>query len=190
MLESSEDILLANSCAKGIRSAQQFLYQKYAKVLYAIAFRYLGNSEEARDLLHDCFLKIFDKIELYKGNGSLEGWMKRLVINECINHLRAKKKMRFAELTDKTGEMMEEEEQPFTEHHFTKQDVLNCLRLLSEEYRIVFQMFALDDFSHKEIAEQLGIQENASRARFFRAKKMMKEKLMALATTTHYGKGK
>lgn len=185
-MHPNDDILLAESCVKGIRSAQQFLYQKYAKTLYAIAFRYLGNGEEARDLLHDCFIKIFDKIGLYNGNGSLEGWLKRLLVNECISYLRQKKRMRFSDLTDQADDQVEEKlDLPMLSEQFTKQDILASLRELPSDYRIVFQLFALDDFSHKEIAQQLGILENASRARFFRAKKMIKEKLMALASNTY-----
>lgn len=138
-------------------------------------------------MLHDCFLKIFDKIGLYKGNGSLEGWIKRLVVNECISLLRKKKSIKFGEYTDQLSELefvtSDDTGTTYEADLYTKEDVLQCLQHLQEEYRIVFQLFALDDFAHKEIAEQLGIQENTSRARYFRAKKLIKEHLLSLNST-------
>lgn len=187
-MNSNEDILLAEACSKGIRTAQQFLYQKYAKVLFGILMRYLLNADESKDLLHDCFLKVFDKIHLYKGQGSLEGWIKRLVVNDCITYLRLKKRMRFSDISE-IETSLSEEKQESAEYdlyqNLNRDDIIHCLKSLPYEYRIVFQLFALDGFSHKDIGIQLGIKENASRARYFRAKNMIKEKLMAIATKMH-----
>ncbi|MBC7391044.1 MAG: sigma-70 family RNA polymerase sigma factor [Opitutaceae bacterium] len=178
-----EEILLAEACSKGIRSAQQFLYKSYAKVLYSILFRYLLDTEESRDMAHDCFLKIFDKIHLYKGQGSLEGWMKRVAVNHCLSVLRTKNRIRFTEFSghNEIEQDIEDDGLETYPQHLSKEDILRCLNDLPADYKIVFQLYALDEFSHKEIGQQLGIKENASRARYFRAKKMIKEKLMTVA---------
>ena len=189
-MSTNEDILLAEACSKGIRSGQQFLYRKYAKVLYAILFRYLLNQDDSKDLLHDCFIKIFDKIHLYNGQGSLEGWVKRLTVNECISYLRSKKKMKFSDISEMNIPECDTNEEPIglsESENFTKEDVQHCLQLLPEEYRIVFQLFALDGYSHKEIGLQLNISENTSRTRYFRSKNMVKEQLMAIASKVHGG---
>ena len=143
--------------------------------------RYLKDKDDAKDVLHDSFIKIFNLIGKYKGEGSFEGWLKRIVINMALDHVKKSQRNKFVS-TD-NFDLAEKEESPETSTGillnagFTADDLLAMLQNIQTDYALVFNMFYIDKLSHKEIAELLTIDENTSRTRLFRAKVQLKKEL-------------
>ena len=143
--------------------------------------RYVKDKDDAKDVLHDSFIKIFNLIGKYKGEGSFEGWLKRIVINMALDHVKKSQRNKFVS-TD-NFDLAEKEESPETSTGillnagFTADDLLAMLQNIQTDYALVFNMFYIDKLSHKEIAELLAIDENTSRTRLFRAKVQLKKEL-------------
>lgn len=152
------------------------MYQQYADTIFAVCLKYSRNYADAEDTLQDCFITIFDKIHQYKNKGSFEGWLKRIAINTALQ------KYRIASPLELVTEVKDEKD----EDDFTvKKDIYNVAVLLEfvqqlpDQYRLVFNLYVLDDYSHKEIAEVLKISEGTSKSNLSRARKILKEKLIA-----------
>lgn len=145
----------------------------YSKKLFALCLKYAKNYADAEDVLQDSFIVIFNKIEQYKGEGSFEGWMKRIVINVALQKYRQKTRLevvRDEEVVDETYINVEED----LEADF----LLSLIQQLPNQYRLVFNLYALDDFSHKEIAEMLQISEGTSKSNLSRARSILKDKII------------
>ncbi|MFA6736840.1 MAG: RNA polymerase sigma factor [Saccharofermentanales bacterium] len=178
-----DDSQLIIACKKQDRNAQKALYEKYAPLMMAVCLRYCREEETARDLLHDGFIRVFTQISSYRGNGSFEGWLRRIFVNLALeNYRKEKQKNRFLEeygimttnMTDiPTDDMLDIENIP-------REEVLGMIRDLPPGYRTVFNLFIFEDMSHKEIAQLLGINEAASRSQFFRAKTILQKKISAI----------
>lgn len=170
-----EDDLLVNECAKGNSKAQRALFDKFAPKMMAVCLRYIKNNQEAEDVLQDSFVKVFQKIAEFKMEGSLEGWVRRIVVNTALDSIRRNKKL--------LDDMQVEEVQykvPFTDHQFDSMQVELLMKLISEMpdgYRVVFNMFAIEGYSHKEIAETLGVTENTSKSQYSRARAFLRTQL-------------
>ena len=140
--------------------------------MLGVCFRYSPNKEEAQDVLQDAFVKVFGKMNTYKGSGALEGWIRRIVVNTAIENFRSKKN-RFDEDIDaveneiKSGSSVDEK--------VNADDILNFIKLLPKGYQMVFNLHAIDGFSHKEIAKQLKISENTSFSQYSRAKALLRK---------------
>lgn len=171
-----QDII--KGCVKRDHKYQKLLYSKYASLFYAICLRYLKNSDDAKDALQECFIKIYDKISLYSGEGSFEGWMKRLVVNNCLMILREKKKAIFVDENHLPIEADTNEEE--VSYDIDKQKLFQLIQDLPDGYRTVFNLYVIDGFSHKEIAEKMGINEGTSKSQLARAKKILREKITIL----------
>ena len=183
----SSEAELIKGCIQRKRDAQKRLYDTYAPAMYPLCCRYMKNATEAEDVLVMAFTKILDKIDQYKGQGSFEGWVRRIVINEALAHLRSQRQM-FV--------VTELEEAEVTEtvsmnDHLHEEDLLEMVRQLPAGYRSVFNMYAIDGYSHKEIAEQLGISENTSKSQLSRARvflqKLLISKEQGAQTTKEHG---
>ena len=146
----------------------------YSPVMYPLCCRYVKDTMEAEDVLVMAFTKLFDKIGQYKGEGSFEGWVKRIVINESLAHLRRQRSMFVVtELPD-----AEIEDAGATSYdHLAEEDLLTMIGELPSGYRTVFNLYAIDGFSHKEIATQLGISENTSKSQLSRARVLLQKLL-------------
>lgn len=159
------------------------LYTKYAPSLKSVCLRYIHDREEAKDVLHDGFLKIFKVVGKYKGEGSFEGWLKRIMINVAIDHIKKNQKFTTSQRDD--WESLAKQETPVTSSGsdsllntgFSTDDLLVLLHNVQIEYASVFNMFYIDQMGHKEIAEALQIDETTSRTRLFRAKILVKREL-------------
>ncbi|MEM1337244.1 MAG: sigma-70 family RNA polymerase sigma factor [Bacteroidota bacterium] len=169
---------LIKSCAKKNRRAREELYHKYEKKLFQVCLKYCRSHEEAEDHLHDVFINVFENIKKYKGQGSFEGWMKRIAINMAIDKYKKKK----------TYHLKEERIQKFSEdvtiaaNELTAsiEDLMALIRELPDQYRLVFNLYQLDNYSHKQIARMLNISEGTSKSNLHRAKIKLKEKVVAL----------
>lgn len=168
MKERLEHII--TSCKSGDRKAQRELYDHYAPLFFSIALRYMKQYEEAEDVLVMAFYKIFDKIDSYQHQGSFEGWMKRIVVNEALMQLRKKNNLNLAvEISDID---IPEEANVIDELQY--EELLNLLDELPTGYRTVFNLYVIEGYKHREIAEELGISINTSKSQLILAKKRLK----------------
>jgi RNA polymerase sigma factor (sigma-70 family) len=173
-----DDLTLVNECAKGNSKAQRALFDKFAPKMLAVCQRYLRNSQEAEDVLQDGFVKVFQKIVDFKMEGSLEGWIRRIVVNTALDTIRKNKKL----LDDVQIEEVQYKVS-FTDHQFDGMDLAQLMRLIDgmpDGYRIVFNMFAIEGYSHKEIADTLGVTENTSKSQYSRARAFLRTQLELL----------
>ena len=168
-LYSEAEIL--EGCRKNKRQYQEILYRKYARKMYGICLSYAGDRDMAQDILQDAFIKIFNKIKDFNKEGSLEGWISRIVSNTAIDHLR-KRTREHNYITDKE-EVKEDFYEPDVIENMKAQDVLSLVAKLPDGARIIFNLYALEGYTHKEIAEKLNIAEGTSKSQFSRARKML-----------------
>ena len=169
---------LIDGCLAGNRKMQETLYHRHSPKMYAVCLRYSGNADDAQDLLQDGFIKVFKNLEKYRGDGSFEGWMRRIFVNTAIEHFRKRIKMNtVAEMPENNIE--DKEWNAF--ETLAERDIIQIVQLLSPGYRQVFNMYVIEGYSHKEIGEILGISEGTSKSQLARARgilqKMVQEKL-------------
>jgi len=171
----TKDTELIEGCRRRDASAQKSLYERFAGKLYALCCRYIKEKMEAEDVLIIAFTKILDRIDQYKGEGSFEGWMKRVVVNESLTYLRRNKNM-YLEMDIEAADREPDFEK--LESHMQAEDLMKMIEGLPTGYRIVFNLYAIDGYSHKEIAEQLGISENTSKSQLSRARLALQKSLL------------
>jgi RNA polymerase sigma factor (sigma-70 family) len=170
---AKEDELITG-CRKRDRNAQKQLYETYSSKMYGLCHRYLKDAMEAEDVLVVAFTRIFDKIDQFKGEGSFEGWIRRIVVNEALTCLRRQRSMYLeAELEQADYQLNYRN----LEDHLEAEDLMQLINALPTGYRIVFNMYAIDGYSHKEIADSLGISENTSKSQLSRARTYLQKAL-------------
>jgi RNA polymerase sigma-70 factor (ECF subfamily) len=160
-------------CKKQNATAQGELYKKYSSVLFAICLRYSPNYTEAEDNLQDAFITIFKKVEQYNGKGSFEGWMKRVTVNTVLQKYR---KQRTFDIVDE-GQIADEAEVDIESEEIPLEFLLKIVQELPDRYRLVFSMYVMDGYQHKEIAEMLGISDGTSKSNLARARAILKNKI-------------
>lgn len=151
------------------------LYDDHSPFLLGVAIRYCKNRSTAEDILHDSFVQIYGGIDRFKNKGSIEGWMRKIVVVNCIKHFNKNKVLDF----QNDFETLVEEEVEQVDPIYSKAQLKEALNALPEGYRAVFNMYAIDGMSHAEIAATLEISQGTSRSQFLRAKKALREKLKA-----------
>ena len=172
---NSNDQQLVQACLSGERRAQRALYEMYKQQLFRLCLRYSRDAQEAEDILHEAFLVIFRDLEQYRGTGPLGGWLRRLTINVALQHLRKQRKMLFPESNlENIQDVAEEEELPPL---YDLQQILSHIQALPPGYRTVFNLFVVEQFSHQDIANQLGISVGASKSQLSKAKAMLRRAL-------------
>lgn len=164
---------LLHECKKNNTQAQEQLYKLLAPKLFTVCLKYSRNYEEAQDNLQESFLIIFEKLKQFNGNGSFEGWAKRLVVNYVLQQYR--KQGTFLELVSDNIFVVEEVE--IDDESVTMEFLLKIIQELPDRYRLVFNLYAVDGYSHKEIAKMLEINEGTSKSNLARAKMILKEKI-------------
>lgn len=175
LLEEDEVDIIA-ACVRQESWAQQILYESHFGVLMGVSLRYAGSYDEALDVLHDAFIKIFDKIDSYNEGTSLSSWMKRIVVNTAIDNYR-KKKLRRTENIDNVFEMTSSNPNPVDK--IQEKELIQCIQSLPPAYRAVFNMSVIDGMSHKEIGERLGVSEATSRSNLVKARKKLQSFIKA-----------
>ena len=171
----TEEALL-QGCLKKNAAAQRELYERYSPKMLSVCYRYGHNREDAEDMLQEGFIKVFSMIHTFENRGSLEGWIRRIMVHTCINIL--KKNKRFNESVDiihATGVQVREESIPSI---IQAKEVIESIRLLPIGYRTVLNLYAIEGFSHKEIAAMLDVEESTSRSQYTRAKAMLEDILV------------
>jgi RNA polymerase sigma-70 factor (ECF subfamily) len=171
----TEEAIL-QGCLQNNAQSQRELYTRYSPKMLAVCYRFAHNREDAEDMLQEGFIKVFSQIHTFRNQGAFEGWIRKIVVHTCINHL--KKNKRFNESVDiiyASSIQVREESVPSIVQ--TKQ-IVECIRILPMGYRTVLNLYAIEGYSHKEISEMLDIEESTSRSQYTRAKQMLEDILV------------
>jgi RNA polymerase sigma factor (sigma-70 family) len=170
-----EDEELIKACIAEDRKAQNRLYDRFAPKMLGVCYRYAQTQPEAEDILQDAFVKVFNNLKKFRYESSLETWITRIMVNSALNHLKATKKLKMESELDIAENAFEVAS--FQWHQIDTQVLMKFVQELPAGYRVVLNMFAIEGFSHSEIAEQLNIQESTSRSQFIRAKALLEKKI-------------
>jgi RNA polymerase sigma-70 factor (ECF subfamily) len=177
---NKEDVkLIVDGCIRGDKKSQHLLYKNsYGKML-GVCMRYASNRDEAKDLLHDGYIKVFDKISSYNFSGSFEGWLRKLFVNNNLDYLKKKKIVNidsdkvncFLEnVSDDSDELLEN----ISQNNISAEKLIALIQELSPAYRTIFNLYYIEDYTHKEIASMLNISEGTSKSNLSRAKLNLK----------------
>jgi RNA polymerase sigma factor (sigma-70 family) len=171
-----EDII--KDCKRGKRKAQKMLYEKFYRQMLGVCLRYSSSKPEAEDVMLTGFMNIFTKIDSYNGSGTFEGWMKKVMINTAIDNFRKQKKQNeHSDISLFEDELVEEIDFP---DYFSVNEILKMVQKLPTGYRTVFNLYAIEGFSHQEIAEMLCVSVNTSKTQLFKARKLLQNSILKL----------
>ncbi len=172
--ENTEQTLI-RKCIKGDRKAQRKLFDQYAPLMLAVCRRYVRRLEEAEEVLSNGFIKVFDKLKCFEDKGSFEGWIRKIMVNESLNHLRKGQKI-FIEVDPSE---FENENIMFSDE-LDAQHLMILIDQLPIGYRTVFNMYAIEGYKHDEIADMLGISANTSKSQLSKARHLLQQKVLDL----------
>ena len=171
----TEEAILSG-CLQNDAGAQRELYTRYSPKMLSVCYRFAHNREDAEDMLQEGFIKVFSQVHTFQNKGAFEGWIRRIMVHTCINHLKKNKK--FNESVDiiyANGVQVREESVPSI---VQAKQIVECIRLLPLGYRTVLNLYAIEGYSHKEISGMLDVEESASRSQYTRAKQMLEDILI------------
>ncbi len=172
----TEELMLAGSI-KNNAVAQEAFYNRFSPKMLGVCYRFAKNREDAEDMLQEGFIKVFSQLQQFRNEGSLEGWIRRIMVHTCINTLKKNKKFTDSvELIHANTLMVKYDMIPAI---MQAKQVIECIRMLPLGYRTVLNLFALEGFSHKEIGDLLEVGESTSRSQYTRAKAMLEEILLS-----------
>lgn len=169
---------LVQCCKAGQRKGQELLYKQFASKMLGVCMRYATDKMEAEDMLQNGFIKVFQKIADYRGDGSFEGWVRRIMVHSSIEYYRRHHKMMQVIDIDTAG--CEPSVNAAASSSLEAKDLLLLIKALSPGYRMVFNLYAIDGYSHKEIAAIMGISEGASKSQLSRARAILKEQIVKM----------
>ncbi len=170
-----DDTTLINECVNGNVKAQRFLFDKFAPKMLLVCMRYAKNKSDAEDVLQEAFIKVFNKLSAFKNEGSLEGWIRRIMVNTSLDQIR--KNSKFSKDTDLDTVSYKLENKDSFFDNLSSEDLLKMINNMPNGYKIVFNMFAIEGYSHQEIADTLGVSENTSKSQYLRARSYLKNEL-------------
>jgi RNA polymerase sigma-70 factor (ECF subfamily) len=173
LVEKLKDIV--KGCLKNDRQMQSELYKMFAPKMYGLCLRYSANIHDAQDLLQEGFVKVYDNLENFKWKGSLEGWMKRIFVNLALDKYRSKVSLLSIDDVAENQEPSDNELNALDS--ISEKEILELIRQLPDQYRMVFNLYVIEGYSHKELGEMLKIRESTSRSNLARAKMILKEKI-------------
>lgn len=170
---------LIKGCIRENRACQRELFERYAGTMLTVCRRYTRHQMEAEDILQDAFIKIFDNISKFQGKGSFEGWIRRIVVNTALKNYQKssfqKERIGLEPFDDRPLE-------PTAVSNLQEEELLDLIAQLPDGYRIVFNLYVIEGYSHKEIADMLEIGESTSRSQLVKARKLLKDQIMKLQT--------
>jgi RNA polymerase sigma-70 factor (ECF subfamily) len=171
----TEEAILSG-CLQSDAVAQRELYTRYSPKMLSVCYRFAHNREDAEDMLQEGFIKVFSQIHTFQNKGAFEGWIRRIMVHTCINHLKKNKKFNESvDIIHATGVQVREESIPSI---VQAKQVVECIRILPLGYRTVLNLYAIEGYSHKEIAGMLDVEESTSRSQYTRAKQMLEDILI------------
>lgn len=169
------DLKLIQSCKEGDRAAQKVLYERLAPRMFPVCIRYIGDREMAQDVLQEGFITLFTHLDAYKGDGSFEGWARKIFITTALMELRRKDALKMSDELDVVRGMKTETVSQLQSIGY--KDLMNLIATLPAGFRTVFNLYAVEGFTHKDIGEMLGISETTSRTQLSRARAWLQNKL-------------
>ncbi len=176
---------LVEACCRNERWAQQKIYETYYGKMMPVCQRYAANQDDALDMLHEGFLKVFKNMDKYQAGTSLTAWVRRVMVNSCIDSYRKMARRRTEDID--TAYHLADESQIDAVSQCSEKDILQAIQKLSPTYRTVFNMFAIEGFTHKEISDELGITESTSRANLVKARAKLRDLLLARSKDINNG---
>jgi RNA polymerase sigma factor (sigma-70 family) len=175
--KSNSESAIIEGCLVGKAWAQKALYDRVGSRMLGVCSRYIHDREEAEHVMIGGMVKVFEKITQYTGEGHFEGWIRRIMINECLMYIRKRKNMSIEiDIDEATGTAVSADEYD----HLQAEDLVELISELPIGYRTVFNLYAIEGYNHAEIAEQLGINENTSKSQLSRARKLLQQRLAQL----------
>ncbi len=171
----TEEVML-HGCLNNKTSAQEALYNRFSPRMLGVCYRFARNREDAEDMLQEGFIKVFTQMHQFRNQGALEGWIRRIIVHTCINVLKKNKK--FSDSVDLIHANSIHQNESNIYSIIQAKQVVESIRLLPLGYRTVLNLYAIDGFSHKEIAAMLDIEESTSRSQYTRAKTMLEDILI------------
>jgi RNA polymerase sigma factor (sigma-70 family) len=168
--------LMIQGCLDNMATAQEALYNRFSPRMLGVCYRFARNREDAEDMMQEGFIKVFSQIHQFRGQGALEGWIRRIIVHTCINVLKKNKKFTDSvDLFHANSIYLNENNIPSI---LMAKQVVECIRLLPVGYKTVLNLYAIEGYSHKEIASILDIEESTSRSQYTRAKSMLEDVLL------------
>ena len=168
--------LMIQGCLDNIATAQEALYNRFSPRMLGVCYRFARNREDAEDMMQEGFIKVFSQIHQFRSQGALEGWIRRIIVHTCINVLKKNKKFSDSvDLFHANSIYLNENNIPSI---LQAKQVVECIRLLPVGYKTVLNLYAIEGYSHKEIASILDIEESTSRSQYTRAKSMLEDVLL------------
>jgi RNA polymerase sigma-70 factor (ECF subfamily) len=171
---------LIDGCKKGDRLVQKEFYETYSRKMMGVCLRYVGDRETARDILQEGFIKVFTGMDSYAGAGSFEGWMRKIFVNCALEYLRKSDVLRDAAELNYSHEIFHSGHSVIAE--MSASELMKIVQQLPAGFRAVFNLFAIEGFSHKEISDMLGITESTSRSQYTRARQLLQRKINELVS--------
>jgi RNA polymerase sigma-70 factor (ECF subfamily) len=180
---------IIKGCLRNDRASQKALYEQFYSKMLGVCLRYAKDTDEAKDVLHEAFLKVFTNLKNFNGTGSFEGWIRRIMVNTSIDHLRKNKQNYLIVSTvyanEKAANMADEVDEDDLVLNIDKEEILKAVQELTPAYRTVFNLYVIEEYTHREIAELLEISEGTSKSNLSKAKFNLKKNLMHLIKATH-----
>lgn len=168
---------LLKGCLAKSRSAQQEMYEKLVSKMYPVCMRYIGERERAKDVMHDGFITLFNRLEDFRGEGSFEGWARRIFVTACLMHLRKNDVLKNSEQIDGEVPVQRIKFETLAVDKIDAEKLMETISRMPAGFRVVFNMYVIEGYSHKEIAEKLGLSEGGSRSQLSRAKVWLQNRL-------------
>lgn len=168
-----QDDKLVQQCVKGDSGAQKMLYDRFSQQMFTVCRRYAGNREDAEEVLSNGFIKAFEKLEQFKGDGPLGGWLRTIMVREALNFIRYRKN-RFVELEEDRNQDLGHQR---GEAELNARHLMRMVEELPLGYRTVFNLYAVEGYNHREIGEMLDISENTSKSQLSKARKALQERI-------------
>ncbi len=168
---------LIDGCLRKNRDCERELFQRFAPVLFTVSRQYARFDHEAEDILQDAFIRIFDRLGSFRHEGSLEGWMRKITVQTALKRYQ---KIRYRNEQPGLEQLPESPELPSVLAQLHEEELLRLVRSLPEGYRMVFNLFAIEGYSHQEIARELGIGESTSRSQLVKARSLLQKKILEL----------
>ena len=177
--EFTEEGQLIAGCKDGKPWAQKEIFEQYASVMLSVCTRYVSDRETAKDILQDGFIKLYTKIDSYSGTGSFAGWARRIFVTTALEHLRQNDALKLSASIDDYSNLMVDNDLSVLDK-ISADDLMDCIAKLPDGYRTVFNLYAIEGYSHAEISGMLGINENTSRSQFMRARKILQKNVQSI----------
>lgn len=168
--ERADETTLIKGCLRGHEAAQKALYERFSSCMMGVCYRYVRNRSDAEDILQEGFIRVFQNIGQFRADGSLEGWIRKIMVRSAINFLNKNKTILLDLEPEQIGEIPSDSK---NEEDFQENEIMKMLNSMPDGYKTIINLFAIEGYSHKEIGKMLGIAESTSRSQYARAKEML-----------------